>query len=391
MTNVKKMIQLLAIVGLVAGLSVAAAAQCSPGVAIGQVAGLQDFGATGGLGTTLLTSFWQVGAGGTANSGTLADDTMCTSYGTGYYVSTDWGNTGVVGCPCPGGNCGTSRTAFLYSRANAGQGQFLVMSVAYSGSYFNFDNITNGPGNIISALAIPALSVSGNTGPGTATVTWSNLNSSLKGYYDAAPTNNMITGYTIRYLATTGNSTPASYATSAWTPCTTGSNVNIGLAGTDPGTATVTFPAPVNAGDRVYLAMSILFDGATAGDPLRETQFVGQPSGYFGPTAAPLFNTVEASTSTVNFTSGTETRVASYQAFWAPSLTNTFQAVGQPVAALGSGSSYSINYRVMTTAPSYYVKVKASKTDGTFEWSAPVLVQKSTKISPTTKPITKVR
>lgn len=333
---------------------------------------------SGTLNTDIITKFWRLGNAATDNSGTLLTDGMVLPYATGYYAWSDWGNTGVVGCiPSTVGE----RTVFLYNIANSGAARFLVMSVANQGSdTYDYGTVTNGPGNVLNPVAIPVPTVSGNTGPGTATITWT-PNTMLKGYYDSAPTNNVITGYTIRYITTAGVA-PATFATGSWTACTTGSNVNIGAAGADPGTAAVTFPAP-GAGQRVYLAISVLFDGAAAGDTLgRETAFVGAPSGYFGPTAAPTFASVSATSTGVNFTSGAETRVASYQAFWATTASGTYQAAGLPVTARGDNSTYSISYRIITKSPTFFVKVKAAKTDGTSDWSSPVQVTQTSKLSP---------
>ncbi len=401
MTTTKRIAILLALAAFAAAFSVGAAAQCSPGKPVANVLGWQNFGAAGGLGTTLLTRFWQTGASNTANSGTMAS-AQATAYSTGYYITSDWGNSGAVGCPCPGGVCGTSTTAFLYSRANAGTAQYLVLTAGFSSNRFNFDAVTNGAlGNVTTAadlVPLPALTVTNSVlrgdGAYDVTVTWTPLTQAQRlGKYDVAPTNNVVTGIALYYYT---GATPfaGNYNLASWTlaqtavaPARTGYVTFAGPAATtpDPGTATVTIPA-VLAPNRTWLAASVLFDGATPGQ-FAQTQFVGALSNPFAPTASSLFNGVSAQLSgdgsvDVSWVSGTETRVTSYQVYWAPNVTNVFKAVGSPIAAVGSNNFYSTNVRVLTTARSYYVKVRASKSDGTFEWSVPVQVTLPGKLAP---------
>jgi len=237
MMNVKRFILVVAVVGLLAGLSLGTSAQCAVGEIIANVNGWQNMGAAGGLGTTVLAKFWALGNIATMNSGTVAQANLAKAYSTGYYASSNWMNVGVVGCPCPGGVCGTSRTVFLYSRANAGVAQFLVMQAPYT-SRFDFDLISNGPGNTPSVIAVPAVTVLyavKAAGVYTAYVTWPQFTAAqLKGYYDVLPANNIITGVAISYAE--GAAAPATFATGSWTKCTTGFNCSWGTAGLDYGT-----------------------------------------------------------------------------------------------------------------------------------------------------------
>ncbi len=380
--NMKRVLLVLAISAFGAIVTTALLAVCGTSTVVNNTNGWQPaVGGGAGLGTTVLCGFWQVGNGASANSGTLAQSNMATSYSTGYYVSTNWANANVAGCPGTYPPTGT-RTAFLYSISNSNKGQYLIMSTAWSTSAarYNFDDISNGPGNTPSPILIPSAasrSIAAVTGGYDYTLNWTAMSASaLKGFYDSAPANNIITGLAV-YYSTSG--TQPSNAIGGWTLAAGGPNsrtgyLSWGTAGSDPGTITVFVPTGTT-----FVAFSLLFDGAVPGDGIRETRFLGTPA--VGPTASPLFANVTADPTTVAWTSGDESRVASYQAYWSPTANGTYRPLGQPVAAKGAGQSYSVSYRVF--APVYYVKIKASKTDGTVDWSSAVKV---TRIAPEPKP-----
>jgi hypothetical protein len=382
--NIKRIFLVLAISALAAFMTSGLFAACSVATPAKNVNHWENLGTNTGLGTTLLCNFWQYGSGATVNSGTMAQSLMAKPYSTGYYVSTDWGNGGVVGCPGAGSALNGTRTVFVYSRANSGAGQYLVMSTLWNStlSRYNFDAVTPATPTPL-AIPKPAVTLSSQDASYYYfTVTWPAI-SNLKGYYDTDPGNNVITGLVLRTATST-----SSYATSNWTVGTLsdGSSavINFGASGTDtgaiPGGLTLRLANPISTG--TYLAISLLFDGASPGDAIRETSFVGAPLSVIGPTASPLFANVTADPTTVAWTSGDESRVASYQAYMSLTQNGTYRAIGQPVAALGSGHSYTVNYRVV--APTYYVKIKASKTDGTFVWSSAVKV---TRLATEPKPL----
>lgn len=358
-------------------------AQCGSSTSALNVAGWQQ-NVTGVLGTSVIVKFWQVGNMAAANSGTLGQAFIVGPYSTGFYVATDWANTGVVGCPGVGPGLIGTRTALLYSIGNAGAAQYLVMSVPWSAglSRYDFDSITNGPGNVPAPVAVPVPTVQTSTVLGgniTANLTWTALTAAqLKGFYDAAPANNIITGYAIRYW--TGAGAPGTFATGSWTLCPTGGTVNIGLAGTDPGAATVTFPAPL-AGNRVYLALSILFDSQTAtiagrgeAQGFGETMFVGGPSSYFGPTAAGLFVRNDISSKqgmvTVDWTTNVETGVASFEVYYSAQKNGSYVPVaGASALPKGNNSSYLVTFAKPVKGQKLFYKVAAQMTDGSTQWS----------------------
>ena len=190
-------------------------------------------------------------------SRTYAPLVVTTSTPGQYYIQTNWGNNGAVGCAST-----SSRTAFLYSIENGGAAQYLLVSVNYLGALngWEFDTVTGGatitePATcyggvpvscLVTPVAIPGLTISNtvNNGNGTytLTLTWTAI-SNLQGYYDTAPTNNIITGLAVRYNATDSSSAPTDFSTASY-PLATNGFINWGLSGTDPGTATVTIPAP---------------------------------------------------------------------------------------------------------------------------------------------------
>jgi hypothetical protein len=309
---------------------------------------------------------------------------MATAYSTGYYVSSNWANTGVVGCPGIPSALGGTKTTFVYSIANGGAGQYLPMTTTWSTSLsrYDFDAITNGPGNVCAPLAIPKPVLTLDHQDASYyyfTVTWPAI-TNLKGYYDAEPAD-IITGIVIR----TNTSNADQHTSAGWAVGTLddASAAVVTFSGSDPGTLPggryLRLAKPTA---QMFVATSLLFENAAPGDPIRETAFVSGPAIVIGPTASPLFANVTADPTTVSWTSGDESRVASYQAYMSLTQNGTYKPIGQPVAALGSGHSYTVNYRVV--APTYYVKIKASKTDGTFVWSSPVKV---TRIVPEPKPL----
>lgn len=401
MTNLKRFLFLFALAILATGLSVGTMAGCSPGRPVANVSGWQT-PVSGTLGTTIICNFWEVGNAAANNSGTL-DQTIgyVTAYSTGYYVTSDWGNGGVNGCP---GNPppSTSRTAFLYSIANGGTGQYLIMSVPYNTSLgrYDFDAITNGNSgtNVCAPLDIPALTITNATvngdGTTTADISWTAI-SNLLGYYDAAPANNIITGCAIRYY--TGSSAPSDMTTGSWTLCTNG-DIEWGASGTDPGSASVTFPSPAS-GDNTWLAMSLLFDGQTASvvnpgrgkaQGLTETAFVGASSNPIGPTAAGVFSAFAADKTSqgqleMSWRSNVEDGVAYYQAYASSSRNGSYQPIdGTKTNAEGNNHVYSVKVpmpRSFSTG-AIYVKIRAVKMSGSNSWSDVVTV--NTGINPQT-------
>jgi len=319
-------------------------AQCPTSITVANVWGWQAE-VNGTPGETLLCKFWLVGSQNTLNSGTLRQDMgFATPYSTGYYVTTNWGNTGVEGCPGFGEVLNGTRTAFLYSIANNGAAQYLVMSTAWNSFYsrYAFDDITNGNSgygpNIETPLMIPSLAANPQTpsnGIMTVNLVWKSIEN-LKGFYDTAPDKNLITGVAVRYYQ--GISKPSSFKTSDWKLAGV---VNFGDHGTDPGRATVQLPD--NADLQTYVALSILFDGSGPGG-FAETDFVGQPTlVLFSPAFFAEFGNVSAVLSghppniNVSFTMVAEQGVKSYTVEGSRSPMGLFMAL-TTIPAEGNGA-----------------------------------------------------
>ena len=133
-------------------------------------------------GTDILTKFWIAGLGASDNSGTMTTNWMINQYGQtsgNVFPYFTWGDTtsGVATYvspqPAPWDTSALvpcSRTVFLYSIANGGSPQYLLMSVNgnSSANYF-FDGITNGSGssghgqNICAPVALPTLTITNST------------------------------------------------------------------------------------------------------------------------------------------------------------------------------------------------------------------------------------
>jgi hypothetical protein len=369
-----------ALLGIAALVGSSIYAACGSTVLVGNASTGYQPSISGTPGTTLQGSFWQVGSGATANSGTLTTASMITAFGSGYYVYTDWVNLGAVGCPGVPPPAGT-RNAFLYSIANGGSAQYLVMSVAVNGSgQFNYDDITNGPGNTPAPIAIPQVT-GGTRAPVTGgsdyTINWTAL-TALKGYYDSAPTNNIITGMAVYYW--NGAGAPTNYNTfdaSNWVLAAGNSHtgyLNWGVAGTDPGSAVVFLPtaAPVST----YFALRPLFDGWTPGTAgfVMAPAFVGQAQIFAGPTPAGLFvqDSVSASHGqvTVNWRTNVESAVAGFDVLYSRTKAGPFTLVaGTDTAPKGNNSAYSVTFPKPVRVERLFFKVEAHMTDGSSQFS----------------------
>lgn len=230
-----------------------------------------------GTGTgTIMTKFWLQGQSAQHNSGTLQTIYQVQDWSaSSYYVWSNWGDSAVVGdCPPSSG-----ATIFLYSIANGGNAQYILLRTGYSSAYsgWDFDAITNGNGtlgaNTESPLPIPALTLVSQTTVGGMTnlnLTWTPI-ANLKGFYDVDPGTNLITGVAVRYFQ--GSAAPSSFKTADWPVAGV---VSFGAAGSDPGQASVQVPE-TPSGMVTYVALSVLFDGGAPGG-FTETAFVGAPT-----------------------------------------------------------------------------------------------------------------
>jgi len=295
-------------------------------------------------------------------------------------------------------------TVVMWDRSSEGvaghTGKFVAATAKYSGTTWNY-GVAQTPATANGKVfhAIPKVDITSST---TVDATHRHYaltiptpigdgitdNTSFKRqYYDSTITPPVvITGWKLYYTQSAAAPTTGDVTAGAWVLVGSGV-VNIpddAATSVSINTSTLVPGGVVTSGsNNVYFAVAPQFaDGftpfTTYGSPYTG-YFVGQNSNPSAPTASPVFNNVTADATTANWTSGVETRVASYQLYWAPTLTDTFKSVGLAIPARGDNQSYSTTYRILTTAKSYYVKVRANKTDGTFEYSAPVLVQKSVK------------
>ena len=297
----KRIIQTLTTIGIVfAALLAPGAVQAACGTSMvilnsatgGQmnVVGTLDDGTGTG---SIITKFWLQGQSAQHNSGTLQTIYQVLPWSTNsYYVWSDWGDAAVVG-DCPPS---TGSTIFLYSIANGGKAQYILLKAGYSSYYsgWDFDAVTNGNGtlgaNTESPIAIPALTLVSQTTVGGMTnlnLTWTPI-ANLKGFYDVDPGTNLITGVAVRYFQ--GSAAPTSYKTAAWPVAGV---VSFGASGSDPGQASVQVPE-TPAGMVTYVALSVLFDGGAPGG-FTETAFVGAPTLVSG--SAPPACTVTCSAS----------------------------------------------------------------------------------------------
>jgi hypothetical protein len=327
--------------------------------------------------------------GTTANSSACGYTGLTKTVGTSpTYVSLnpgfDWYNGCMTGCPgTPPPTDETGRNVVvLWQRLNTGTAnhtiRYVLASVKYNAGVgrYQLDDVTNGTSGahiLPNTIGAPYIKDMHKVSGSTWSVTINNPNPAgggthgALGFYDTAPAVNLIDSYEIRWQT---GSAPTSDDPAAWT---TGSTTTANA--TDD---SFTFNITWDGSSTLYFAYRPNFKYGS----VWQLPYMGANSVTVGPTASPLFANVTADPTTVSWTSGDESRVASYQAYMSLTANGTYRAIGQPVAALGSGHSYTVNYRVV--APTYYVKIKASKTDGTFVWSSAVKV---TRLAPAPKPL----
>jgi len=261
------------------------------------------------------------------------------------------------------------------------------MSVAPSGSTYNFDTVSNGGpndgssctggGNAPCPVAIPTLQstiVSRTATTATLNFSWTAL-SNLLGYYDSAPSSNMITGYEIRSY--TGATPPPDYSLSTFN--TTVATVSIGASGTDPGVLNGIVVNLPSSG-ATYYGLSVLFDGASAGDAYRETKFVG-PGFNIGPTPAGVFASFNAGRKAghhhkivATWRTNVETGAAFFQVYYAASVNGTYTPIDSTITQpKGNNSVYSVTFRKPKgiKARDLYLKVMCTDMDNTTYWSTP--------------------
>jgi len=294
----------------------------------------------------------------------------CSGFGVGtYYLYADWINLAYDGCPTSDGNIRAVLLAYDTS------GRYTVQSRRQTEDWNNWDAIGTiaaqpfGANGEVSAT----LSQVDNT---HMNVTFTFNNYFLYGSYNGAqPSSPIPTQYQIYFLETVGpGSTPASYATSAWT-----------AAGTYAiGTTTINglvVPDHTNVNNRVWMSISPIYEGTTF--PWVSNQPILIWASNSDPAGAPVITSVSAKTSGLNtsvtWKSSDESRVTSYQVYWAPNASSQFAPVGSVVTPTGNNSTYTQSVRIPVQG-SFVVKVGANLLDGSVEYSSVATVTPSVVI-----------
>lgn len=291
-----------------------------------------------------------------------------------YYFLTDWLSLPYDGCP---GITGTERGVLL---AYDTSGRYILQSRLRSEDWQNWDAIGTiaaqplGANSEVSATLTPVDNTHMN-------VTFTFSNYFLYGSYNgAAPASPIPTQYQIYFLETVGaGSTPASYLTSAWT-----------AAGTYAiGTTTINnlvVPDHTNVNNRVWMSVSPIYEGTTF--PWVSNQPILIWASNLDPAGAPVISSVSAKASGLNtvvtWKSSDESRVTSYQVYWAPNASSEFAPVGNVVTPTGSNSTYSQSVRIPAQG-SFVVKVGANLLDGSVEYSSVASVTPSVVIKDRTR------
>ncbi|MFB3851562.1 MAG: hypothetical protein ACE14Q_06535 [Acidobacteriota bacterium] len=308
----------------------------------------------------------------------LGDWAACAGGNPGeYYFLADWVNLAYDGCPNTAD--GTIRAVLL---AYDTSGRYTLQSRRYSEDWTNWDAI-----GTIAAQPLGANSeVSATLTPVDNThmdVAFNFSNYFLYGSYNGSqPSSPIPTQYQIYFLETVGaGSTPASYLTSAWTPSAGGPYAI--------GTTTINglvVPDHTNVNNRVWMSVSPIYEGTTF--PWVSNQPILIWASNLDPAGAPVIASVSAKASGLNtvvtWKSSDESRVTSYQVYWAPNASAEFAPVGSVVTPTGSNSTYSQSVRIPAQG-SFVVKVGANLLDGSVEYSSVASVTPSVVIKDRTR------
>ena len=281
-------------------------------------------------------------------------------------------------------------TVLLYEQTGdtttAHAGKFVACTAYYisANARYNFSR-TMLPANDKQFQAIPIPQIASSNYPAKQVgISWTQPAAGASQYYDsgyAAPT--VITHYELFYALgaapTTGN--VASWTSYGTIPYDQAQPYTMTIGAWDPTT------------QALYVAMRPVFD-KYARAPGFTIPFVGANSAQVGPTAAGVFGAFDAAaagtTINVSWTSNNEAGVTGYQVYSATASNGPFQAKGSLIAPVGNGHPYSTSFAVPGTTASgtVYVKVKATKNDGTDEWTTVKKVPYGYSTAPT-KAVTK--
>lgn len=297
-----------------------------------------------------------------------------------YFLYTDWGmnlNGAWDGCTNP---TGERACILIYDTS----GRYTLESKDKEGSgWVGFDDV----GTVFAAPLGANGEVSATLTPVDAThmnVQFTFSNYFLYGAYATGdqPSSPLPTQYQIYFLETTGpGSTPASFATSSWTADTAGPYAI--------GTTTLNnlaVPAHTNTNNRVWMSIAPIYEGLAF--PWVSNQPILIWASNLDPAGAPVIASVSAKASGLNtvvtWKSSDESRVTSYQVYWAPNASAEFAPVGSVVTPTGSNSTYSQSVRIPAQG-SFVVKVGANLLDGSVEYSSVASVTPSVVIKDRTR------
>lgn len=290
----------------------------------------------------------------------------------GYAFLTDWSYVPFAGCAGA-----TARGVFVMEDT---LGNFAIGSMTANGA--DMSQVDNIPTIAASNKPITGATV---TGGGTGSdLTWAALGSNTGGC-PGGDCVQLIDGVDIYYKVAASGGPPAdlSLATGGWTLATGGS----GLTWNSAGASVSGWGAAPPAGQAVWVMKVYSFvDGLSS-------LYGGTPTMAVGPTAAGVFGPMSASaqnlTINVNWTSNVETGVTGYQVYSSILSSGPFKAAGNPIAVAGNGHAYSSSFTMPATKPSgtVFVKVKATKSDGTEEWTPVKKVLYGIQAAPPSGPV----
>jgi len=371
----KKIVIVSLAVLMLAGLTIATNAACA---ASKSVVNTFNAGATGLSSTpaNVRGFMWVYGNGAAVNSGAsaaaVAGGASCEFVGATTNCYYEWSGCWAGG-PSYGVYAGDLSSAAEWATGCPANGDRIVVLLQdTTGKYAIFSKIGSaGTWDLdavpVQAAAIPALTITRTSATGVSpavfTVNLTGLPANGNGGFapaDGAPATPLITGYEIYYQ--NAAAPPSGAYSASWTLCTGGT-----IAGaTTASQANVQAPLP-GVGN-TYLLLRPTFESGFKAD-------YGVVYTSFGPTAAGVIAganaTQNGSDVTVSWQSNVESNVATYEVYWATMKSGPFRLVStSAISPKGDNQSYTVTFANPTMGPRpIFAKVRAVKTDGTFEES----------------------
>jgi len=369
----KKTLAVLVILGAIALPASVVYASCPPGVSVPMFHGYGSYLVCDNSRGPLSAFAYQVSAPTTVNTGTeiIARDTGASVV----EISTDWGNSGIVGCPL---TTQLNRVVIVV-QATDGQGALISLSGANNDLGYAVEAAhTNDP----AGLAFPLPCGVQNGRPRLNSFTTNSVNITVqkpKIWSDCDPDSvgMVVLGGTtcLDDFATTAAAATIGGIYTSTQPCGTKPNttrtawVRAAVTPDALGNATVPYTKPVSATDCAYIGTTTTVAGVEGGSINGFIQVGGTLAAP--PTAEGIRAAADSGKVRLSWSTSNEVGLAGFRLI-AVSKTKGQSEIGSLIAAKGSPSSYTAEARMGDLKGARSIIIRSVLTDGTTVDAAPV-------------------